>query len=357
MNWIGWSGIALVAAASGAAPAQDGRAAEAAQALRLAAEQVEAQYVDAAAAPAIARRLRDAARTLKRQPRHGKALAAEMTALLRPHDPHFKFDFNVDAAFAAPSRPPSPANVEAARVQSARVINFGVLKAERLPGNVGLIEIEKFYAPADMQRPLAAAMDLLANCDAMIVDLRHATGGHARGVAMAVSYFLPEAPNRLLVRISGRDPSEALEIKTLGLLKGERFLGKPVYVLTGPSTFSAAEMFVTAMQREAKALIVGTKTRGGGNPSALVKLTPHYAVLIPTSRSVDSSGKSWNGVGVTPDIPVKAADALVAARRAALSALLAASPNDLLADNWRTILAELAAPAAAAASSKEGSVQ
>jgi hypothetical protein len=352
------TGIAAAALLAGqpanAAKPADSGADEAAQAMRVAGDQIEADYIGAAAAPAIAARLRSEARTLKRRPRQGEALAGELTELLRAasHDAHFKFGYSAEAMPAEAFEPPSSGQLEAARERTARINNFGVLKAERLPGNIGLIDFDQFTDPANMRRPLAAAMELLRHCDAMILDLRYNGGGHARGAALAISYFLPETPGRLLLRLEGRNSAEAVEIGTEGRLEAERFLGKPVYILTGPDTFSAAEMFAWTMQRESGALVVGTKTRGGGHPSARVRLTAHYAMILPTTRSATASGASWEGIGVAPDIPAKVADALVEARRAALAALLAAAPKDIFADNWRRLLGELPARA-----SNEGSFQ
>ncbi|HEX8240242.1 MAG TPA: S41 family peptidase [Allosphingosinicella sp.] len=357
MKWTVWTAAAAVLGAqpAAAAPPASEEIAEAAQAMRIAADRIEADYVDAAAAPAIAARLRAEARTLGRRPRQGDALAGEVTGLLREisRDAHFKFGYSADAMPAGAFDPPSGDAVAAAKVRTARINNFGVLKAERLPGNIGLIDFDQFTDPADMRRPLAAAMELLRHCDAMILDMRFNGGGHARGAALAISYFLPETPQRLLLRLEGRDRGEAVEIRTEARLEAERFLGKPVYVLTGPDTFSAAEMFAWTIQREAKAVVVGTKTRGGGHPSARVRLTPHYGMILPTTRTSAAAGGSWEGVGVVPDISSPPADALVEARRAALAALLAASPGDMFADNWRKLLAEL--PAAPA--SNQGSVQ
>ena len=90
--------------------------------------------------------------------------------------------------------------------------------------------------------------------------------------------------------------------------------------------------------------MVGVKTRGGGNPSERVRLTPHFGMMLPTTRSVMGGRDRLVDASITPDLAVPAKDALVHAQRAALSALLAARPKDLLAENWTAALAALAAP-------------
>jgi C-terminal processing protease CtpA/Prc len=148
-----------------------------------------------------------------------------------------------------------------------------------------------------------------------------------------------------------------VEIRSEGALEAERFLGKPVFILTGARTFSAAEMFASTLQQAGRAVVIGTRTRGGGNPVARIRLTPHYALLLPTTRGVVPGGKSWEGVGIVPDVAATEKDALSAARRAALAELLRREPNDMLAENWRALLAELslAATASAAGSTDGGS--
>lgn len=337
------SGIILAGALSLAAAAHSAplKHSEAEQAVTLAAEQIERDYVDAAKAPALAARLRKEALAVRRTDKEGEPLARDITTLLQTlsDDPHFRLGYSADAMPPDIFEPKSGGDPDAAK-RTARINNFGVLKAERLRGNVGLVDLDQFTDPALMQGPLAAAMELVRHCDALIVDLRYNGGGHARGAALAASYFLPEGPGQLLVRLETRDPHEALEIRTVGQLAGPRFLGKPVYVLTGPKSFSAAEMFAFALQ-QAGATIVGSKTRGGGNPVSRVRLTAHYALLLPTTRGVTPAGKGWEGVGIIPDLAAGEKEALTVAHRAALDALLAARPNDMLADNWRHLQAEM----------------
>jgi C-terminal processing protease CtpA/Prc len=319
---------------------------EAAQALEIAADRVEADYFDGKEAPRIAARLRAEAKAARRNPVSGEAFAESMTRLVRTlsGDQHFGFRYSPEPMPADIFAEKSAADLEAAAGRTARVNNFGILKAERLRGNVGLIDLDAFTAPERMRRPLAAAMELLRHCDALIVDLRWNGGGHARGAALAASYFLPQTPDRLLVRFETRKAGESLEIRTEGALEAPRFLDRPVYILTGPATFSAAEFFARVMQRSGRATVIGVKTRGGGHPSERIRLTPHFGMMLPTTRSSMGGGEKLVDASITPDLAVPAKDALIHAQRAALSALLAARPKDLLAENWAQALAALPSP-------------
>jgi C-terminal processing protease CtpA/Prc len=335
-----------------AAPADAG---EAEDAVRIAASRIEQDYVDASKARGIAAALRKRARAMRRHSVEGDALARDLTQQLRSlsGDPHFRLGYSPEAMPPNVFEPKAAGDEAAARRKTARINNYGVLRAERLPGNIGFIDLDQFTDPALMRGPLAAAMELLRYCDAMIIDLRFNGGGHARGAALTASYFLPERPERLLVTLQTRDPGQALPIRTEASLEAERFLDRPVYILTSDKTFSAAEFLAASLQQAGRAIVVGTRTRGGGNPVARVRLTPHYALLLPTTRGVTPDGTSWEGVGIRPDIEAGEKDALRVAQRAALTALLGGSPNDMFADNWRRLLAELG-PAAAAAPTAQG---
>ena len=189
-----------------------------------------------------------------------------------------------------------------------------------------------------MRRPLAAAMELLRNCDAMIIDLRFNGGGHAGGAALAASYFLPEQPQRLLVRFETRHAGESVELRTEGRLEAERFLDRPIFILTGPRTFSAAEFFTVILRREGRATVVGTRTRGGAHPSERVRLTAHYGMMLPTTRGNLRDGSNRESASIAPDIPAEPDRALAEAQRAALAALISARPDDSLAGRWRELL-------------------
>src|SRR5688572_607800 len=79
----------------------------------------------------------------------------------------------------------------------ARFVNGMVHKVERLPGNVGYLEIRNFMQPDGVSGPFAAAMDFLAGTEALILALRRNGGGSGKGVAGVCSYFFGEGPVHL----------------------------------------------------------------------------------------------------------------------------------------------------------------
>jgi C-terminal processing protease CtpA/Prc len=109
---------------------------------------------------------------------------------------------------------------------------------------------------------------------------------------------------------------------TAAWLPGTRYADKPVYVLTAERTFSAPESFAYELQQMGRAKIVGEVTGGGAHSGAWFPVDDRFSIFIPLSsyRSA-SSGGDWEGVGVKPNVPCPAPEALERAHRLALESL------------------------------------
>src|SRR5205807_1618729 len=94
---------------------------------------------------------------------------------------------------AQPGGPPTKEE-RAARRQEATLMNFGIHHVERLPGNVGYLDLRRFYEAELAADALIAAMRLLSNTLALIVDLRKNGGGQPSTVTLLCSYLLGPEP-------------------------------------------------------------------------------------------------------------------------------------------------------------------
>ena len=73
-----------------------------------------------------------------------------------------------------------------------RQVNFGFEKVERLPGNVGYLELRSFgFEPEWIGDAAAAAFDFLVNTEALIIHVRRNGGGSPGMVAFVSSYLFP----------------------------------------------------------------------------------------------------------------------------------------------------------------------
>lgn len=89
---------------------------------------------------------------------------------------------------------PTPQAREETRRQMAS-FNYGFLKVERLPGNIGFLDLDYFADPDLGGATATAAMSFLAETDALIVDLRYNGGGNSRMVALLASYLFEVCSN------------------------------------------------------------------------------------------------------------------------------------------------------------------
>jgi hypothetical protein len=214
-------------------------------------------------------------------------------------------------------RDPTPAEIEDMKKQGA-ARNFGVERVERLRFNIGYLDLRGFL-PADFAgHKIAAAMTLLSDTHALIIDLRQNGGGDPATVQLISSYLFDERTH--LNNMYYRDGDRNTQAWTFGWVPGERFGGKkPVYVLTAKRTFSAAEEFSYNLKNLKRATIVGETTGGGAHPGGMRRLNDHFSMFVSSGRAINPISKTnWEGVGVEPDVKVDAADALRVARIDAL---------------------------------------
>lgn len=213
------------------------------------------------------------------------------------------------------------------RAQMARR-NFGFARIERLEGNVGYLDLRGFHDPEYAGGTAAAAMTLLAHTDALIIDLRQNSGGNAYMGAFLSSYLVGPEPVHL-TDFYRRADDTTQQSWTSAYVPGQRFVDKPLYLLTSARTISAGEAFAYDLQSLGRATVVGEPTAGAANPGDLYRLTEHVAAFIPTGRAINPrTGTNWEGTGVRPDVVVPAAQAFGVAYRAALQQLLARIHQD-----------------------------
>ena len=249
------------------------------------------------------------------------AFAETLTAHLREvsHDKHLRVGYSAQPLPPenAGGGPPTPEERERARAQLS-LNNFGFEKVERLPGNVGYLDLRGFVGPEFSSETVVAAMNFLANTDALIIDLRQNGGGSPAAVALISSYLFGPDPVHLN-DLYWRPDNSTQQWWTLPYVPGKRYVGKDVYVLTSQRTFSAAEEFTYNLKNLKRATIVGETTGGGAHPGGPRRVNDHFFVWVPTGRAINPISKTnWEGTGVKPDVEVSAALALKTAHLAAL---------------------------------------
>lgn len=207
--------------------------------------------------------------------------------------------------------------------ENSRFDNFGFRRLERLPGNVGYLELTGFDYPELAGDTLTAAMKYLQNTDALIIDLRQNPGGRGELVQILLSYFFEDHRVHYLTELDRVRQTER-QWWTLPYVPGKRRPDTALYVLTTVNTGSAAEEFAFALKNQGRATIVGSKTAGAAHKTHRHLIADlNIEIHMPDGRSYDPvSNKDWEGVGITPDIPVEPARALEVSHVEALKKLL-----------------------------------
>jgi retinol-binding protein 3 len=263
----------------------------------------------------------------------GQELAKRLTQDLQAtsHDKHLHI---VCSAQALPKPPRAQNPTHESPEMKARMrrrgewINGGYRKVERMPGNIGYVAVDGFPDVDAAAGPAAAAMDFLANTDALIIDLRRNGGGEPETVALLCSYFFAPKPIHLN-SLYWRKGNRTEEFWTLKEVAGKRYLGKDVYILTSRRTFSGGEEFAYDMQTQKRATLVGDTTGGGAHPGDGALIDDHFAMFVPAGRAINPITKTdWEGTGVKPDVAVPADEALEKAHEMALQKLLSNAKDE-----------------------------
>ncbi|MFR9778139.1 S41 family peptidase [Micromonospora sp. MS34] len=218
----------------------------------------------------------------------------------------------------------------------------GVARVERLAGNVGLLDLRPFLAPPQLGgAAVTAALGLLAGTDALLLDLRGNRGGSPDMVALICGWFFAEPVHLHTMYNRAGAGRQFWSAAHLPVPRYDR--DKPVYVLTGPDTFSGGEELAYDLQQLGRATLVGERTRGGAHPRTGFRAHPHLELTVPVARPVHAvTGTNWEGCGVAPDVAAPAGEARDTAYRMALESLLAADPQRPTADEAREAVAALA---------------
>ena len=229
----------------------------------------------------------------------------------------------------------------ARRLAVLREENFGIEKIERLPFNIGYLELTRFAPARDAADTMSAAMTVLAHTDALIIDLRKNTGGDLASAVLLASYLFDKRTHLydFYHRRDNRFEQTWSSDVVPGLRYGEK---KEVYILTSKETFSAAEYFSDALKNLKRATIIGETTGGGANAGEVIRLTPNFAAFVPLSRSISPVTRTnWEGVGVAPDITIEADKALAIAQIAILKKMAASEKNVATQNRLNVRMAEI----------------
>jgi hypothetical protein len=240
------------------------------------------------------------------------ALAGALTSdvLFMYRDEHFHVEYNPQMANELLGNIDDVPKMVAEKLRVEKEKNFGFKKTEILNGNIGYLELSAFSRLNKYSKATAdAALKLLSNSRALIIDLRYGIGGSPDMVNHLISHFF-RTPTHV-ADIFIRSENATLPYWTVPDSSYESLSDIPIYILTSYKTFSAAEGLCYELQCLKRATVVGEVTRGGAHTVTYRPLSSGFVADIPFGRATSPVTKrNWEKTGVIPDVKVPAERAL-----------------------------------------------
>ena len=126
----------------------------------------------------------------------------------------------------------------------------------------------------------------------MVLDLRDNPGGLVTSSVKVAELLVPKGPIVSVTEKSGRTVTENSNLSEVKY---------PVAVLVNQGTASAAEIVSGAMQDTGSGKLFGTKTYGKGSVQTIRNLGSETGLKLTVAHYYTPSGRSINGIGITPD--------------------------------------------------------
>jgi len=179
-------------------------------------------------------------------------------------------------------------------------------------GNVGYLTINNFEDNKIVKQFDSLYTAEIAKTKGLIIDIRY-NGGGSGGIGFDILKRLTDKPflssqAKILQRTSTPNGDEPLwDNQGYGRWSpnGKIFYNKPVVVLIGPRTFSAAEDFTVAFDYMKRGKLIGLPTGGSTGQPVPFSLPGGGSARVCGKRDTYPDGKEFVGIGIMPDIAVK----------------------------------------------------
>jgi carboxyl-terminal processing protease len=181
------------------------------------------------------------------------------------------------------------------------IIHIQVVKDRMEPDDIGYVRLSQFTEQADSgikQAVKALKQESGGKLKAVILDLRNNPGGLLDQAVAVAGDFISQGE---IVSTRARHAEDAQRWDA----KGDDILnGLPLVVLVNGGSASSSEIVAGALQDHHRAVLLGTRSFGKGSVQTVIPLPGNGAMRLTTARYYTPSGRSIQGLGITPDVRV-----------------------------------------------------
>ena len=181
-------------------------------------------------------------------------------------------------------------------------VSLQTVKASQIENSVGYFKISNFSTST--YEEMQSAFSQLNTDSGVIIDLRNNPGGLIQSAVNFAGLFVKRGVITSY-KLAGEE-------KVYSVSNPKPILA-PLVIIVNRNTSSAAEMFAAAMQDKNRGVVIGERTYGKGSVQDFVELKDGSKLEITVALYLTPSGRSIEGVGVTPDLVVKESDLTVKA--------------------------------------------
>ena len=181
-------------------------------------------------------------------------------------------------------------------------ISLQTVKASQVENSVGYFRISNFSSGTAEE--MFSAFAQLNTDSGVIIDLRNNPGGLIESAVNVARLFVKRG---VITSYKLADEEKVYSVSN------PKPILAPLVIIVNRNTASAAEMFAAAMQDRNRGVVIGERTYGKGSVQDFVELKDGSKLEITVALYLTPSGRSIEGVGVTPDLVVKESDLTVKA--------------------------------------------
>jgi carboxyl-terminal processing protease len=181
------------------------------------------------------------------------------------------------------------------------IIHIQVVKSRMEPDNVGYVRLSQFTEQADAalkQAVRSLKQQAGGRLRALVLDLRNNPGG-LLDQAVAISGDFINQGEIVSTRARHTEDAQRWDAKGNDILEGA-----PLVVLINGGSASSSEIVAGALQDHHRAVLLGTRSFGKGSVQTVIPLPGSGAMRLTTARYYTPSGRSIQGLGISPDVAV-----------------------------------------------------